>query len=291
MRTVWIALLLLAAGLARAAGVTLVTPDWVAARVQDPGVRIIDVRQDFTGYIAAHVPGAVYVYEGILRGPREGLPVQYLPPAELAELFSRAGVREGQTVVLYSEGEHLLGATMAAYALEKIGYPNIAIMDGGWTAYRAMALPTTQLLPAYKPVKLKAHEQKTFVTLDEVKALAGRAVFIDARAPGQYSGEASPFMRKGHIPGAINIEWRLLTDPANPHKLKPPAELQAIFDARGIKKTDDIIVYCNAGREASLTYFALKHVQQYPRVRLYEGSWLEYSARPELPIVTGPNPR
>jgi len=291
MRKVCVALLLLAAGLARAAGISLVTPDWVAARVQDPAVRIIDVRQDFGGYITAHVPGAVYVYEGILRGPREGLPVQFLPPVGLAELFSQAGVREGQTVVLYSEGEHVLGATMAAYALEKIGHPAVAVMDGGWGAYKAMTLPATQQFPAYTAAKLKPHEQKTFVTLDEVKALTGRAVFIDARAPGQYSGETSPFMRKGHIPGAVNIDWHLLADLANPHNIKPPTELQAIYDARGIKRTDDIIVYCNTGREASLEYFVLKHVLQYPRVRLYEGSWLEYSAHPELPVVAGPNPR
>jgi len=283
-------LLLLVAGLARAA-VSLVTPDWVAARVQDPTVRIIDVRQDFAGYITAHVPEAVYLYEGILRGPQDGLPVQFFPPADLAQLFSRAGVRDGQTVVLYSDGENVLGATMAAYALEKIGYPSVAVMDGGWGVYKVMTLPATQLLPEYKTVKLKAREQQTCVTLGEVKTLSGRAVFIDARSPGQYSGEASPFIRKGHIPGAVNIDWRLLADPANPHKFKTPAELQALYDAQGIKKTDDIIVYCNTGREASLEYFVLKHVLEYPRVRLYEGSWLEYSMHPELPIVTGPNPR
>ncbi|MHB0940024.1 MAG: sulfurtransferase [Armatimonadota bacterium] len=290
MRSVCLTLILLAAGLAWA-GQTLATPDWVAARVEDPAVRIIDVRQDFGGYITAHVPGAVYLYEGILRGPREGMPVQFFPPTELEDLFSRAGVRDGQTVVLYSEGESVLGATMAAYALEKIGYPEVAVMDGGWGAYKAMTLPATQLLPTYKTVQFRVREQKTFVTLDEVKALAGRAVFIDARILVQYSGENSAFMRKGHIPGAVNIDWHLLADPANPHKIKPPAELQALYDAQGIKKTDDIIVYCNTGREASLEYFVLKHVLQYPRVRLYEGSWLEYSAHPEMPIVAGPNPR
>ncbi|HEY3379332.1 MAG TPA: sulfurtransferase [Armatimonadota bacterium] len=267
----------------------VVTPEWVTARTNDPNVRILDVRADPHEYFAGHVPNAVHMADNMVRGPREGVPVQYFPPALLGDLFTRAGVRKGQTVVVYSDGANVLGATMVAYVLEKIGVPHTAIVDGGWSVFK-QAQPTSQQYPTYRPERLPVQENRTIsVDLAQVKAAIGKPAitFVDARPYAAYAGEVKTWMRNGHIPGAINVDWHQLMDPNNPHLFKSVAAMQAIFNAKGVKKTDNIILYCGTSREASLEFMVMRHLLGYPNVRLYEGSWTEYSAHPELPMETG----
>ena len=268
---------------------SIVTPAWVAAHTTDANVRILDLRNSFHDYFAAHVPNAVYLADNSLRGPKNGVPVEYFPPLLSAELFSRAGVHSGQTVVVYSSGDDATGATMAAYILERIGYPKTAIIDGGWTGYQA-AQQTSQAYPSYTPVRLPAHENTTIsVELSQVKALLGKpgVVFLDARPNNEYAGEVKTWIRNGHIPGAINLPWTQLMDPANPDQFQSTAAMEAVFAGKGLKKTDNIIVYCGTSRDASLEFMVLRHLLGYPNVRLYEGSWKEYSAHPEMPMETG----
>jgi thiosulfate/3-mercaptopyruvate sulfurtransferase len=268
--------------------ISMVTPEWVAEHNRDADLRILDVRPDPHDYFAGHVPGAVHIADGTLRGPLGGVPVQYHSPEVLAQLLARAGVTDDSRVVIYSDGENVLGATMAAYVLERLGHKKVMVMDGGWTAYRA-AHKTTQQYPKYTPGKVTPNDvQSIHVTLDEVKKLVGKNgyKFIDARPEKAYLGQISTWMRNGHIPGAINLDWHSLVDSANPHKLKPLDEIKRIVAAKGINSSDDIVVYCGTSREASLEYVVLKHLLGFNKVRLYEGSWTEYSSHPELPMET-----
>lgn len=267
----------------------IVTPEWVAARANNPSVRILDVRMEFGDYLPGHVPNAVHLADTVVRGPREGVPVMYLPVPLQAELLMRAGVKDNQTVILYSNGDAVPGATMIAYILEKIGHPDVKIIDGGWGAYKATQ-KTAQQYPQYKPGTLSVHESKTYVTTDEVVQAIGKPGYklIDARDQDDFLGQTQRWMRNGHIPSAINIPWPSLMDKDNQHKFKTAAEMQAIYDKNGIKKSDTIIVYCGTSRDATIHYTILKHILGYPKVLLYEGSWTEYVSHPELPIKTGP---
>lgn len=269
----------------------IVTPEWVAAHANDPSVRILDVRLEFADYIPGHVPNAVHLADTTMRGPREGVPVMYLPVPMQAQLLVRAGVKDDQTIVIYSDGESVPGATMVAYVLDRIGHSGIKIIDGGWTAYKA-SHKTSQHYPKYKPGTLSVHESKTYVTIDEVVQAGGKPGFkiIDARDRDDYLGQTKLWMRNGHIPGAINIPWPSLMEKDNKHKFKTIAEMQSIYDANGVKKSDTIILYCGTSRDASVHYAILKHLLGYPKVLLYEGSWTEYVSHPELPIKTGPEP-
>ena len=229
--------------------------------------------------------------DNTVRGPKEGLPVQYFPLAIQADLLSRAGVTDNQTVVVYSDGDNTPGTTMIAYVLEKMGHTDVRFLDGGWTGYVATQKPSQQY-PHYKPGKLSVHAMPIYVTITDVASLLGKpgVKFIDARPADGYAGEVTTWMRNGHIPGAINIPWKSVMEPDNSHKYKSIEELQAIYDAKGIKKTDTLILYCGTSREASVEYMALKHLLGYPNVRLYEGAWAEYSSHPELPMKTGSEP-
>jgi len=286
------AILLLACLTAGAAPVppapaSMVSPQWVALHTGEPGLRILDVRPNPHDYFAAHVPYAVNISDAALRGPCEGIPVQYQAPSTLAAILSRAGVNDSDRVVLYADGEDVLGATLVAYALERLGHPEVMVMDGGWKAYREAGLRTSQEYPAYHEGSLPALDNVSMrVTLDEVRALMGErdVTFIDARPAEEYNGRVTTWMRNGHIPGALNIDWRLLMRDDNPHQFRPADEIRSLYEIRAIFKKDDIILYCGTGREATLHYFVLKHVLGYPRVRLYEGSWKEYAAQEDLPV-------
>jgi thiosulfate/3-mercaptopyruvate sulfurtransferase len=117
---------------------------------------------------------------------------------------------------------------------------------------------------------------------------------VDPRPKAQFEGTDQSFIRNGHIPGAKNIPWQAVTEASNadeskknPHQLKSVEDLRQLFVSRGVTPEKTVIVSCSTGREASLQYLVLKHLLGYPKVRLYEGSWTEYSAS-NLPIAVGP---
>jgi thiosulfate/3-mercaptopyruvate sulfurtransferase len=271
------------------ASVTIVTPQWLEEHSADANLRILDVRPNVYDYFAGHVPNSVHLADAALRFPAEGYPTQYGETFMTAMIFARAGIKKTDKVVVYSDGDGVLGATMIAYLLERIGHANIIFVDGGWRDYKA-AQKIAQEYPVYKPAGYDVLDNRGVrAGLDDVKASISKdgVKFIDARPPDVYRGEVKIWTRNGHIPGAVNVPWKLLVEENNAHKFKSVDEMRKVYADKGIKETDDIIVYCGTSREASLEYMVLKHVLKFPKVRLYEGSWAEYSNHPQLQIETG----
>lgn len=268
--------------------ITLVSPEWVESHKDE--IRILDVRQDPHRYLAGHVPGAVHLSESTLRGPLNGLPMQYLPLTIQADVLASAGVRDGSHVVVYSEGRDVLGATLVAYCLERLGHPRVMILDGGFEGY-AKKLPTSQAYPVYRPGRFSPRlQQDLIVTLDEVAELLeepGTVKVLDVRPAKAFRGEVKTWMRNGHIPGAINIPWRKLVDPGSPHLFRPVLEIQKLIEEHGLLPEDEILVTCGTGREATLGHFVLRHLLGYPYVRVYEGAWTEFAAHEALPVERG----
>lgn len=271
--------------------VQIVQPAWVAEHANDPNLRVLDVRINPFDYFTAHIPNAVHIADNTFRGPNGTLPVQYWETEKLRSLFSQAGITNSSQVLVYSDGRDVLGATMVAYLLERSGHPNVAILDGGFAGYKAAQLPVTKEFPQYRPGNFTVQDNPSIrVTLDQVKQLLGQpnVVFIDPRPPELFAGEQDIWIRNGHIPGAKNIPWVSFTvGEPNFHQLKPLDEIRQILASRGITPENDVIVTCSTGREATLQYHVLKHLLGYPNVRVYEGSWTEYSAQPDLPVETG----
>ncbi|MCT7974024.1 sulfurtransferase [Laspinema olomoucense] len=283
----------LAAG-TNASHIRLVSPQWLAEHLNDENLRVLDVRMNPLDYIQGHVPGAVHIADNTFRGPNGRLPIQYWNLDNLQFLFTQAGITANSDVVVYSDGNNLLGSTMVAYLLERSGHAKAAVLDGGYPGYRDAKLPLTKAFPQYEAGTFTMKDNPSVrVTLDDVRGFVqtGKVTFIDPRPAPLYAGEVDLFQRNGHIPGAKNIPWPTFTiGEDNLHKLKPLDEIQAILDRRGITRDDTIVVTCSTGREATLQYVVLKHLLNYPNVRIYEGSWTEYSSFPDLPLETGQDP-
>lgn len=257
---------------------------------------VIDTRGGYKDYFRVHLPLAHHLNFDTLRGTDHGVPVQYLPDELMRPLLSRAGVDRNRTHILYATGDKLpndeiLSASMVAYVLERFGVKDIRIVDGGLCEWAAVGLPVTQEYFGNTPGVLPSEPNPMIgISVQEIVNSANNdnVLLVDARPYNEYIGEDDVWLRKGHIPGAINFHWAKLMDSDNTHKFRPADEVSRELTAAGITTDKEIIVYCGTSREGSLLRFYLTHVAKYPHVRLYEGSWKEYASMKHLPAETTP---
>ena len=263
----------------------------------DQGVASLDTRGGYKVYFRGHIPNAHHINFGTLRGTAHGVPVQYLPDDLTAALLSRAGVDKNRTHLVYATGDvlpndEILSATMVAYVLEKFGVNDIRVIDGGLAEWQKQGLPTTQEYHGNPPGKLPNKMNKGIgINLDELLERKDKAnvVLVDARPHNEFVGEDDIWVRKGHIPGAINFHWARLMEADNTHKFLPLATVKDDLESAGLTPDKEIIVYCGTSREGSLLRFYLAHVAKFPNVRLYEGSWKEYASLKHYPTETKEN--
>jgi thiosulfate/3-mercaptopyruvate sulfurtransferase len=270
----------------------VVSTDSLAPLVEAGAVTILDARTDIGQYLEAHLPGAVYLNSETLRAEDGGVPNLLLPRASYATLFSRLGVSGDRPVVVYASGESRnVDATYVAWILSGFGHRDVRVLDGGFGKWQLEARPTTRSYPRYPRAEpLPADFRPERATLDDVRAALARkdVVLVDARPADQYAGEAGAQVRLGHIPGAVNHFWQTdLVEGEFARSWKPIEEIRASYRAQGITPEKRIIAYCNGGLESSHVWFTLRALLGYGDVRVYDGSWTEWSEREDLPIETG----
>ena len=262
---------------------------------RDSSITVIDARNDYTLYLEGHIPRAVYLNVEELRAADRGVPNKILGLASYAALFSRLGVGPDRPVVIYSAGDTRdIDATYVAWILQGLGDPSIALLDGGFGKWSVENRTVTRRYPAVDPTAFApAGFAPDRATLEEVRAaLSDRdVVIVDARNPEQDAGRAGAQLRRGHIPGAVNHFWQGDLSTADFATVwKRNDQLHASYEAQGIVSDKTIIAYCNGGLESSHVYFALHNMLGYPRVRVYDGSFTEWSERLELPVKAGEQP-
>jgi thiosulfate/3-mercaptopyruvate sulfurtransferase len=251
------------------------------------------MRTSLSDYLNGHIPNAVYLHFENLQIPEKGIPDQAPDRIALERLLGdNLSLSKPMWVIFYSEKSNP-NATFPAWTLDYLGHKKVGILNGGWEKWISEKLPTTQAYPSLLPNKFFGKVIRE--TLAEKKWVADRlasknVVILDARPPRQYSGEEGEEIRRGHIPGAKNVYWETILEGEEARVWKKKEDLEKLFGESGAKKDKEIVVYCRAGREASHLYFTLKYVLGFPRIRLYRGSWVEWSADRTLPVKIGMDP-
>jgi thiosulfate/3-mercaptopyruvate sulfurtransferase len=279
----------------------LVSPDWLAAHLDDPHLAVLHIEYDPENaapprrptYMDGHILGARPVAWGEIARTRHGLPNE-LPPVEDLVAFVRSlGIDENDRVILYDTGAGL-EAARAYLTLDYLGLGRKAsVLDGQWTLWKAMALPETRMpAEAGEPSAFVPRLQpEILVTLNAMRDLSWVArlvpttvALVDARAEPEYSGlEAGKgILRAGHIPGAVNLCWqKTLVSEADPI-FRSEDELRAAFEEAGARPGRGVVTYCRTGVDAAHLYFVAKYLG-YP-VQLYDGSYYEWSRAEESPV-------
>jgi thiosulfate/3-mercaptopyruvate sulfurtransferase len=271
----------------------LVSTEWVAEHLNDPGVRIVESNEDILLYSRGHVPGAVHIdWVADLNDPIER---DYLSKEQFEKLMSRDGISNDTFVVFYGDKNNWW-ACYALWIFELFGHTKSAIMDGGRLKWEQGGRPMSKDVPRYEPTVYHAQERddreiRAFRD-DVMKHVAAGLPLVDVRSPGEYTGklyhmEGYPqegALRAGHIKGAVNVPWAKAAN-ASDGTFKSREELSAIYEQeQGLKPGDNVIAYCRIGERSSHTWFVLKYLLGYNNVRNYDGSWTEWGNLVGAPI-------
>ena len=241
-------------------------------------------------YRAGHIPTAVYVdLDTQLAAPAHPAggrhPLPDLP--SLQEAARQWGLRAGQPVVVYDNSGGL-AAARAWWLLRWAGLDRVRILDGTLNAWTQAGfdLESGDHEAARGDVILDAGHLPV-LTADDTAALARDGVLLDARASERYRGEVEPVdAQAGHIPGAVSAPTaeNLTADGT----FAAPEALRARFAGLGAVPGGAVGVYCGSGVTAAHAVAALRIAGI--DAALYPGSWSAWSADPQRPVATGPDP-
>lgn len=272
-----------------------VAADWLIEHSDDAEIQIIDARMAPAGqehlrdmnaeYRAGHLPGAVFFDIEALSDHTTPLP-HMLPRAEaFAVAMRELGVDGRKHLVVYDEG-NLFSAPRAWWMLKAFGVETVSILAGGLAGWQRAGLPLQE-----GDVTLPESDFEATFDAARVKRLTDvllvsherTAQLVDARPAARFNAEADeprPGLRRGHIPGALNVPW---PDLVVEGELKTTDELKEIFERQGVDITRPIIASCGSGVTAAVVILALTTLGA-DDVKLYDGSWSEWGARDDLPV-------
>ena len=270
----------------------LVTTEWVANNLEHANTRLVEVDVDTTAYAQGHIPGAVgWNWQTQLQ---DNIRRDLIDKQTLEKLLSASGITPDTTVLLYGDNNNWFAA-YAFWQLKYYGHRDVKLINGGrkkWLEEKR-ALTTDVPKPAASTYKLgnpdesiRAYREQVFAAIKEGKS--GR--LVDVRSVDEFSGKiiAPPGMsetaqRAGHIPGAANIPWSQASNEDG--TFKSAEDLQKLYQGKGVTGSDEVIAYCRIGERSSHTWFVLKYLLGYDKVRNYDGSWTEWGNLIGAPIV------
>ncbi|WP_283133340.1 sulfurtransferase [Rhizohabitans arisaemae] len=278
----------------------LVSPDWLAERLDDGKTVVVEVQYepDVDEYSAGHIPGARHVFWKDLFWDADIR--EFVTPEQMAEILGGLGVGPDTTLVLYSGRGQF---AMYGYWVYKVlnGHADVRVLNGGRANWKASGYALTTDIPVYASVSYTPsrtrRDDSTRIRREELLGLVGKpeVLLLDGRYPEEYRGErVKPgegfdhgAERYGRIPGAVNLYFRDLVDVASGRfTVKEPAELEAIFRAAGAApdQAPVVVAYCRLGHRASMLWFAMTQVLGWDNVRVYDGSWTEWGSIVGSPI-------
>ncbi len=264
----------------------LVDTQWLSQHLNDPNVRVVDIRN--RGYADGHVPQAVFVDSNWIRNPKA--PPTFLPtPQEFEALMGRLGISNTTRVVAYDERGGIYAARLW-WILNYFGHTNVALVDGGWVKWTAEQRPIDAAVPAVAAVtfKVKPGTVKVATAADVIAAINKPGVkLLDARTQNEIDGkDLRGIKRGGFIESSVPVYWEDTLDLAT-KTFKPAAEITKLYRDKGVLPSDEVTTYCQVGMRASHDLFTLALIgHDISKLRNYYGSWEEWGNRDDTPIKT-----
>ena len=270
----------------------LVSTDWVAQHLNQPGIRLVEVDVDTTAYDKGHIPGAVgWNWQTQLQ---DNVRRDLIEKSALEALLAKSGISNDTTILLYGDNNNWFAA-YAFWQLKYYGHKDVRLINGGRKKWIADGLvfttePTTVAETTYKATNpdesIRARKEDIYAVQQKAK----RAELVDVRSPDEFTGKilappglSETALRAGHIPGAANIPWAQAAN--DDGSFKSYDELKKLYESKGILGHDPVIAYCRIGERSSHTWFVLKYLLGYEDVRNYDGSWTEWGNLVGAPIV------
>ena len=268
----------------------LVDTDWLAERLDDPAIRVIEVDEDTTAYEKGHIHNSLgwNWFEDLHATPRR----DYVDQRGLTELLREAGVGPDTTVVLYG-GNNNWFAAYAYWLLRYLGFDKVKLLNGGRKKWELESRELTADVPSYHATDftISRNVRKNLRALrDQVLKKVGKVQFVDVRSPEEYRGELmapahlpqEQAQVPGHIPGAANVPWSKAANEDG--TFKSADDLQMLYQGAGVTPDADVIAYCRIGERSAHTWFVLTQLLGYDDVENYDGSWTEYGSMVGVPV-------
>lgn len=286
----------------------LATTEWLELHLSDPKLRLLDATaflvprgEGKSGYVPRsgraeweneHIPNSQHVdLVKDLSDPNSPIPFT-MPSIDLfCQSIGQKGISDESSVVIYSAGS-AMWATRLWWMLQSIGFENCGVLDGGLAKWklegrpvcaRESNFPKGDLTP--RPIStMWATKQELIQTLKDNEAVC----VVNTLSPKDYSGERANYGRPGHIPGSENIFYHHLMDERTGTFLPIPA-LKKTFSASSAFQKERVICYCGGGISSTMNALALR-LCGHKNVAVYDGSMLEWSSDPALPLTVGERP-
>jgi thiosulfate/3-mercaptopyruvate sulfurtransferase len=272
----------------------LVSTDWVLEHHQDPNIRLVEVNEDILLYEQGHIPGAVKVDWGT-NLQRQDIR-DFIDEKGFEELVESLGISNDTTVIFYGDKNNWWAA-YAFWFFKYNGHQDARLINGGRAKWAAEGKPLVTDVPShakgtykvpYRDASIRAFQVDVLKHLLEVDR--GRGALVDVRSPDEYSGKVTHMpnypqegaLRGGHIPGAQSIPWAQAANEDG--TFKDYDALKALYEGKGVTGDKDIVAYCRIAERSSHTWFVLKYLLGYERVRNYDGSWTEWGNLVGAPI-------
>jgi thiosulfate/3-mercaptopyruvate sulfurtransferase len=270
----------------------LVSTEWAAQHLNDPKIRLVEVDVDTSAYDQGHIPGAVgWNWQTQLQ---DNIRRDLISKQALEQLLGRSGISNDTTILLYGDNNNWFAA-YALWQLKYYGHKDARLINGGrkkWVEEkRPLTTEPSKVTPAaYHATgpdeSIRARKEDVFSIVEK----RSRGNLVDVRSVDEFTGKiiAPPGMsetaqRAGHIPTAANVPWAQAANEDG--TFKSADQLQQLYGSKGVSGKDEVIAYCRIGERSSHTWFVLKYLLGYDRVKNYDGSWTEWGNLIGAPVV------